>query len=611
MGQVHRSEVKEEEVWDLTPIFETVERWQACLEETKAIVEDRLANFYELDTAEQLFHSLEDFNQLLETLGKVTSYAMYLYSEDGTDEGNQAKMASAQAVSGKFHQLKVGYLQCLAQIPLTTYEQFEKEEQRLAVYAPFLKRIQQMLPHTLSSEMEEALSLLSGTLNAAESVFLSVTSTDLKFRTVKNKEGQDVPISLHRYMTQVETSPDTVLRRNAFESLTEGLKPYQNGLAKTLATEIQKNVAMAKLRGYPSALHMLLQDPTPLNGFFATDGMTPEEFGEVLDTFRLGLSPHMQEYAKLRKQQLGLDTLKFSDVKAPLDPSFDPVVTYEEAGKIIVAAVGVLGEEYQREMQRVFDERWVYRANNVGSRMIPFGGGVHGVHGYSFYPWGGNLFDVLLLGHELGHALHFSLCGNEQKVLNNTQSLMFVEAPSTLTEHLIVNYLKEHQTDLKYQRWLKMYLMMSYHHNCVTHILEAELLRRLYDLAERGKPLTTAVMSATKGEILQEFWGDTVEIDEGAELTWMRQPHYYMGVYPFTYSVGMSAATELSAKIEVEGQAVGEKWTQALKAGGSKNGFELFEMVGLNMRERGILQNTVDYVGEIVKELISDFTIKN
>ncbi|KIL45429.1 oligoendopeptidase F [Jeotgalibacillus soli] len=32
-------------------------------------------------------------------------------------------------------------------------------------------------------------------------------------------------------------------------------------------------------------------------------------------------------------------------------------------------------------------------------------------------------------------------------------------------------------------------------------------------------------------ELLTSFWGDTVEIDESASLTWVRQHHYYMGLY--------------------------------------------------------------------------------
>ena len=96
------------------------------------------------------------------------------------------------------------------------------------------------------------------------------------------------------------------------------------------------------------------------------DGVSTEYFEQVLDTFLQKLSPHMQRYASLRKQQLGLDELLLSDVKAPLDPDFDPMISYEEAGEIIVEAVAVLGPEYQALMKRVFsdcDAKWWWHSS--------------------------------------------------------------------------------------------------------------------------------------------------------------------------------------------------------------------------------------------------------
>lgn len=607
MSQILRKDVPEEETWNLADIYASESEWETALAAINKEVDTWLEAPIALADAAEVLKNLQKFDRLLEDADSISSYAMYRFSEDSTDPDNQRMMGRSQLALGKLKNLKTNFINTLLQIPQEEMARFIKEEQALEAFRPFLKRIEETRKHALPVELEELLASLTPTLNAAESNFHTVTASDLKFEPAKDQFGNERPVSLHMYMTQVETSPDTVLRRNAYQSLTNGLQAYQHGLAQALATEINKNVTLAKLRGYPSALDMLLQDATPLNGFFATDGMTTEYFEEILDTFRLELSPHMQRYARLRKKQLGLDKLLFSDVKAPLDPEFDPPITYEEAGEIIVAAVGVLGPEYQTEMQRVFDERWVYRADNVGRRMIPFGGGVHGVHGYSFYPWGGNMFDVLLLGHELGHALHFTLSGQTQKIINNSQSLLFVESPSTLVEHLIVDYLRENKEDPRLHRWLNMYLMMSYHHNCVTHVLEAELLRRLYKWADDNNPITTTVISNMKGEILSEFWGDTVEIDEGAKLTWMRQPHYYMGVYPFTYSVGMSASTVMAQRIKEEGTAVGEQWTNVLKQGGSKNGFELYEMVDLDMSTTANLKKAVQYVGSIVDELEKSF----
>lgn len=608
MTTILRKDVPLEETWDLTAIFASEEDWEKAFHQVEQGCEVLLLKEIFVDSASQTLDMLHGYNKLLEEYSRVSSYAFYKYSEDGTDSVNQHRLGRAQSLGKSCATISTSVVNALFDLEKETLQQYIAEQSDLQIYHRFIEKIDEIRAHSLDAKMEDLLSTLSPALNTPNAVYLSVTSSDLTFEPAEDKDGKSVPVSLFTYMTQVETSPDTKLRRSAYQSLSAGLAKYQHGMAQTLASEVQKNQSIAELRKYPSTLDYLLHYNSPASGsFYDGDGVSKNYFENVLDTFQNELSPHMQRYARLRKKELGLDQLLFSDVKAPLDPDFDPSITFEEAGDIIVEAVGVLGSEYQELMRKVFTDRWVYRGDNVGRRMIAFGGAVQGVHGYSFYPWGGKLFDLILLGHELGHAIHLSLANSNQALINNSQSLLFIEAPSTLVEHLIVRYLREHRSDPRLHRWLNMYQMMSYHHNCVTHILEAELLRRLYKMADNKIPLTTAVISETKGEILSSFWGDTVEIDDGAKLTWMRQPHYYMNLYPFTYSIGTSASTVLANRIEADGVSAGEQWTEVLKRGGTLSGLDLYKLAGLDMSSTAVIKDAVAHIGTIVDELEKSF----
>ncbi|GAF16331.1 LOW QUALITY PROTEIN: oligoendopeptidase F [Bacillus sp. JCM 19046] len=607
MKTIMRQDVPAEETWDLTAIFASEEQWEKSFLYVKQSCETFFNKEVLLDSADHTLTLLQTYDQLMGDYSRVSSYAFYLYSEDGTDAINQHRLGRAQSLGKSCASISTAVVNALLALSKETVQAYIAEKNELSTYARFLEKVDAIRTHTLDPKMEDMLSALSPALNTPNAVYLSVTSSDLTFEPVFDQEGKLVPVSLFTYMTQVETSPDTTLRRNAYKSLSAGLNNYQHGMAQTLASEIQKQSTIAKLRDYPSTLDYLLHYNSPASGsFYEGDGVSKHYFESVLDTFQQELAPHMQRYARLRKKELGLDQLLFSDVKAPLDPTYDPSITFAEAGKIIVEAVAVLGAEYQELMRKAFSERWVYRGDNVGRRMIAFGGAVHGVHGYSFYPWGGNCL-IFLLGHELGHAVHLNLSNDNQKIINNSQSLLFIEAPSTLVEHLIVRYLRENREDQRLHRWLNMYQMMSYHHNCVTHVLEAELLRRLYTMADEQIPLTTAVISDTKGEILSQFWDDTVVIDEGAKLTWMRQPHYYMNVYPFTYSVGTSASTVMANRIEEVGISAGEQWTEVLKRGGTLSGLDLYKLAGLDLSSMRVIKDAIAHVGTIVDELEQSF----
>ena len=62
-------------------------------------------------------------------------------------------------------------------------------------------------------------------------------------------------------------------------------------------------------------------------------------------------------------------------------------------------------------------------------------------------------------------------------------------------------------------------------------------------MIEEGGTFGASKLNAIMKEVLTEFWGDAVEIDDDAALTWMRQAHYYMGLYSYTYSAGLVIST--------------------------------------------------------------------
>ena len=104
-------------------------------------------------------------------------------------------------------------------------------------------------------------------------------------------------------------------------------------------------------------------------------------------------------------------------------------------------------------------------------------------------------------------------------------------------------------------------------------------------------------------ETLEKFWGDTVELTEGAELTWMRQPHYYMGLYSYTYSAGLTIGTQVCRRIEEEGQKAVEDWKQVLRAGSTATPVELAKMAGVDISTDAPLLDTIETIGGMIDEV--------
>ena len=183
--------------------------------------------------------------------------------------------------------------------------------------------------------------------------------------------------------------------------------------------------------------------------------------------------------------------------------------------------------------------------------------------------------------------------------------MYLVEAPSTCNEMLLSNYLMKQKDDPRFRRWvLASMIENTYYHNFVTHLLEAHFQRKVYELVDKGEVLGAETLNQLKRETLEEFWGDAVKINDGAELTWMRQSHYYMGLYSYTYSAGLTLSTVISQAILHEGQPAVDRWISFLKAGGTKEILDMAKLAGIDISTDKPLKETIAFIGSLVDQVI-------
>lgn len=593
-----RAEVPEHLTWNLKDLFPDKDAWEQEL----AAVPEAISSVTRFkgrlgDGASELLACLEAAEKLQVRFFRVMGYAYLLQAGDGTDSDNQVAMGKAAAMGARL-QAETSFIRSEAlALPEGTLEQYLQAEPGLKDFERMLEQMIEQKPYTLHPETEKALASLSEVLDSPSLIYNRSKAADMSFEPILDGEGNSHEMSFAVYEEVFEKSPDPVLRRNAWKSFSEGLKKYQNTYGATWGTEVNKKVVLAKLRGYKSATEMMLHGQE----------VSLEAYNNLHDIILKELAPHMRRYAKLRKEVLGLDKLYYCDIEAPLDPDFNPPADFDAASELILKGLEVLGTEYTDIMAQGLKNRWIDLADNVGKSTGAFCMSVPEAHPYILVTWKDSMRNVLILAHELGHAGHGELSLRYQRPSNARGSLFFVEAPSIINELLVGNYIASQSDDPRMRRWLNMQFLMTYHHNYVRHLIEGELQRRIYVLAEQGQPITANILSKVQGEILDEFWGGEVEIDEGARLTWMRQPHYYMGLYPYSYSAGLTIGTAVAKAIREEGQPVVDKWLDVLKAGGTKPPVELAKMAGVDMTKPDAIRTAVAYVGSLVDEVVASF----
>ena len=84
----------------------------------------------------------------------------------------------------------------------------------------------------------------------------------------------------------------------------------------------------------------------------------------------------------------------------------------------------------------------------------------------------------------------------------------------------------------------------------------------------------------------------------------MRQRHYYRGLYPFTYSAGLTISTQAFLNYKENGQEVMDQWLEFLVLGSSLAPVDATQILGLDMTSSEPLNRTIDYLDQVVNHII-------
>ncbi|WP_408023186.1 oligoendopeptidase F [Staphylococcus epidermidis] len=585
-----REEVPVRETWDLKDLFTSDQAFYQTLEQVVQMSLDFNHTYYQkLNNIETIEKALDEYERILIEIDRLYNYPELRLSVDTANEEAQKVNAKLNTTSGKL----AGLLSFVDSEILELSDDKISELRSRTKYPHFIKQLQDRKPYQLSADVEKVLATLTPTLRSPFELYGTTKSLDINFESF-DYEGVTYPLDYATFENEYEDHPSPEFRRKSFRAFSDALRQYQHTTAATYNMQVQQEKIEADLRGYDSVIDYLLQDQE----------VTKDMFDRQIDVIMSDLAPVMQKYAKIIQRVHNLDKMRFEDLKISIDPNFEPEISIEKSKKYIYGALNVLGDDYVKMLESAYDYRWIDFAQNKGKDTGAYCASPYATHSYVFISWTGKMAETFVLAHELGHAGHFTLAQKHQNLLESEASMYFVEAPSTMNEMLMANYLFNSSNDPRFKRWvIGSILSRTYYHNMVTHLLEAAYQREVYRRVDNGESLPAPLLNEIMLNTYKAFFGDTVEMTDGVELTWMRQPHYYMGLYSYTYSAGLTIGTVVSQCIKNEGQPAVDRWLKTLQAGGSQSPIELAQIAGVDITTDAPLKETINYISNLVDEL--------
>ena len=591
MEQKHRSEFPENELWDLTALYQDQEDFLRAIEKAREDIKKFVRDYQgKLSTFEDFERAFAELEQIYIQISHIGNYGFMPQTTDFGDESfaqiAQAAMefeTEANVALSFFDDALVGadeaVLEKLGQEPHLTS----------AIRQAKIKKA-----HYLGADVEKALTNLGEVFYSPQDIYTKMRAGDFAMDDFE-VDGKVYKNSFVTYENFYQNHENAEIREKSFRSFSEGLRKHQNAAAAAYLAQVKSEKLLADMKGYDSVFDYLL----------AEQEVDRSMFDRQIDLIMSEFAPVAQKYLKHVAKVNGLEKMTFADWKLDLDSELNPEVSIDDAYDLVMKSVEPLGQEYCQEVARYKEERWVDFAANAGKDSGGYAADPYRVHPYVLMSWTGRMSDVYTLIHEIGHSGQFIFSDNHQSYFNAHMSTYYVEAPSTFNELLLSDYLERQFDNPRQKRFaLAHRLTDTYFHNFITRLLEAAFQRKVYTLIEEGGTFGASKLNAIMKEVLTEFWGDAVEIDDDAALTWMRQAHYYMGLYSYTYSAGLviSTAGYLHLKNDENGA---RDWLELLKSGGSKTPLESAMIIGADISTDKPLRDTIQFLSDTVDQIIA------
>ena len=579
---LERSEVPEQYRWDLGSLFAAEAQWVAAKDALKADIpslgrwQGRLG-----ESPATLLGAMTEWEKAYRSLERVYVYASAVSDEDTRVARNQQMAQQAAQVYSEL-QTATAYMRPeILAIGRPTIERFIAEEPRLAQYRMFLDDILRAAPHTLTPPEEKVLAragLLAQAGGAVHSVF---TNADLPYPEVTLSTGEKVRLDASAY-GKYRASPVKADRDAVFAAFWGRYGEFTRTLATTLNAHVESHAFNKDVRKFGSSLEAALFEYN----------IPVSVYQRLIDDVHANL-PTLHRYLRLRQKIMGLPSLGYEDLYAPIVERVQLDYTPEQAMTLTLDAFAPLGQEYVDVLRKGYASRWVDFMPTTGKRTGAYSTSVYDAQPFQLLNFNGAWEDVSTLAHESGHSMHSYLSAKHQPFATANYSIFVAEVASTLNENLLFHHVLDRTKDNR----TRLFLLASYLDTMRTTLfrqtLFAEFELRIHEAVERGEPLTGEALSKLYLELLRKYYGHDqgiVNVAEPYGAEWAYIPHFYSNFYVYQYATsligGMSLAENIIGKEAVKsgGAAQGrEAYLRLLKAGSSKYPVDLLKDAGVDM----------------------------
>ncbi|MDZ4785000.1 MAG: oligoendopeptidase F [bacterium] len=593
MIQKKRTEVIESDTWNLGSIFKTQSDWEKAYVESEKSIEE--VQKFKGSFSESILTfkiGLETYLKSYRLFEKIYAYSHMISDQDTGNAINQGLQQKTLNLYGRLSSATSYIRPEILSIDDKKLESFLNDSS-LKPYSRLVREIVKYKPHTLSEKEETLLAEATEVMSSANSIFSQLTNADFKFGSII-EDGQERSLTHSTYASFLR-SENRAIRKEAFIKYTSVYEAHKNTIAATLTSGVKRDVFVAKVRKYKSALDLAL----------FPDEVSREVYENLIKVVSKNIHvPH--RYYKLRAKILGLEKLEFYDTLVPLIKNLKVNHSYDEACTVIRDSLSPLGEEYTSALYNgILKNRWVDRYENEGKRSGAYQSSCYDSHPFILMNFKEeSIDDVFTLTHEAGHAMHTYFSNKAQPYQDHDYPKFSAEVASTFNEQLLSHYLVNKKIkDPALQAYIITHQIDEINATMFRQVMYSEFEKEIHERAERNEPLTVDIFRGIYKDLMTKYMGDSVNQTDMSDLGGMRIPHFYSAFYVYKYATGIAAAVALSRKVLKGGDLEREKFLSFLKGGCSKPPLHLLKDAGVDLTSPEPIEATISHFDELITDL--------
>ncbi len=594
--QKDRAAIQDQYKWNLADLYPTDEAWKSAEDGVKKSI-DQFARFKGSvgSSAQQMFACLDEASRIGKEFARLASYAS-MKSDEDTRESKPLAMKQEMSALGSAIGAAMAFIEPeILKLNRATIDSYIASDKRLEVYRHYLDDLLRRQRHT-GSEAEEKIIADAGLMaDAPDNIYGIFSNADFPYPEITLSDGKQVRLDQANFALN-RRLPNRDDRKKVFSSFFGTIDRYRRTFGTQLSAEVNKDMFYMKARKYSSCLESALDG----------NNIPVEVYHQLVDNVNKNL-PTFHRYLKLRKRMMGLDTLHYYDLYAPLVGGVDLTYTIDEAEKNVLACLAPLGKEYIGVADRAFKSRWIDVYPTVAKRSGAYSsGGAYDVHPYILLNFNGKYDDMSTLAHELGHTMQSYLSNKNQPYPTSQYPIFVAEVASTFNEALLLDYMLKQIKDPA----VRLSLLGNYLENIKGTVFRqtqfAEFELRIHDIAEKGQPLTGDDFDRLYEEITRKYYGHDAGVcivDDEIKAEWAYIPHFYYNYYVYQYATAFTASAALSEKVIAGDKGETAKYISFLSAGGSDYPIELLKKAGVDMTTSEPFELTMKKMNRVMDEM--------